>query len=155
MVSSRLSLCTRTPVGNTPRMATNAIAMTPRLMAISTMVKPLTHRRGRARPEGPDIARNPGQAEPKSGTTSNIQHPTSNIQRGAPCCRVVSWLLVVGCWLSRLGVRETADGPSDELDLVPTILIQKSDKNHLNFGRVASSTLARPVSQLMRMKWFV
>src|SRR5205823_4346984 len=26
---------------------------------------------------------------------------------------------------------------------------------HLNFGRVASSTLARPVNQLMRMKWLV
>jgi len=27
--------------------------------------------------------------------------------------------------------------------------------SQLNFGRVASSTLARPVSQLTRMKWFV
>src|SRR6266498_3372303 len=42
MVSSRLSLCTRTPVGSTPRMATSAMAMTPRLMAISTIVNAAT-----------------------------------------------------------------------------------------------------------------
>src|SRR5436190_5916534 len=42
MVSSRLSLCTRTPVGSTPRIATSAMAMTPRLIAISTMVKAAT-----------------------------------------------------------------------------------------------------------------
>src|SRR5882724_7181254 len=42
MVSSRLSLCTRTPVCRTPRIATNAIAITPRLIAISTMVKAAT-----------------------------------------------------------------------------------------------------------------
>src|SRR5205809_3707917 len=42
MVSSRLSLCTRTPVGRTPRIATSAMAMTPRLIAISTMVKAAT-----------------------------------------------------------------------------------------------------------------
>src|SRR5438094_2825691 len=39
MVSSRLSRCTRTPVGRTPMMATSAKAMTPRQSAISTMVK--------------------------------------------------------------------------------------------------------------------
>src|SRR6185369_12103944 len=42
MVSSRLSLCTRTPVGSTPRIATSAMAMTPRLIATSTMVKAAT-----------------------------------------------------------------------------------------------------------------
>src|SRR6266699_5091489 len=42
MVSSRLSLCTRTPVGRPPRIATRAMAMTPRLIAISTMVKAAT-----------------------------------------------------------------------------------------------------------------
>src|SRR5438552_3777299 len=42
MVSSRLSLCTRTPVGSTPRMATSAMAMTPRLIAISTIVNAAT-----------------------------------------------------------------------------------------------------------------
>src|SRR5437773_3805259 len=42
MVSSRLSLCTRTPVGSTPRIATSAMAMTPRLIAISTIVKAAT-----------------------------------------------------------------------------------------------------------------
>src|SRR5205807_711268 len=39
MVSSRLSRCTRTPVGRTPMMATSAKAMTPRQRAISTIVK--------------------------------------------------------------------------------------------------------------------
>src|SRR5437879_7829854 len=38
MVSSRLSRCTRTPVGRTPMMATSAKAMTPRQSAISTIV---------------------------------------------------------------------------------------------------------------------
>src|SRR5690348_9740090 len=38
MVSSRLSFCTRTPVGKTPMIATSAIAMTPRHNAISTIV---------------------------------------------------------------------------------------------------------------------
>src|SRR6185437_8801930 len=38
IVSSRLSFCTRTPVGKTPMIATSAIAMTPRHNAISTMV---------------------------------------------------------------------------------------------------------------------
>src|SRR5438552_11855310 len=42
MVSSRLSLCTRTPGGRTPRIATSAMAMTPSLIAISTMVNAAT-----------------------------------------------------------------------------------------------------------------
>src|SRR5207249_6647409 len=45
MVSSRLSLCTRTPVGRTPMMATRAMAMTPRQSAISTIVKAAVVRR--------------------------------------------------------------------------------------------------------------
>src|SRR5437762_7301239 len=91
----------------------------------------------------------------RSGNQSAGKHPTTNIQRRTS--NRVRRAAALGVGRSMLdGGRFGADESSrkrkisSDSKLVWSISFQPQ-----NFGRVASSTLARPVSQLTRMKWFV
>src|SRR5438445_5076384 len=114
MVSSRLSLCTRTPVGSTPRIATSAMAMTPRLIAISTMVNPATALSGSRVPLLDLLASNEPTPNPSEG--------------GEPARKRAARVSHLGGVRGGLtgSVDETTDRPSGELDSFSTILIQDS-----------------------------
>src|SRR5437899_242142 len=111
MVSSRLSRCTRTPVGSTPRIATSAMAITPRLIAISTIVKAATavfDNRG-------FFSDLPAKDEPTPNPTKGGK-PAQNRAGRVP--------LLGGVRGGFTGIAgETADPPSGELDF-RTIHIQ-------------------------------